>query len=96
MDEFGADDDLDPAPIPYSAAYTNITSISCTIEANEYHTQAMAGFEAAYLDKIHQFDDESESEDVSLRCTTLRVQYASKKKATYHTVTMVHSSKKNG
>lgn len=65
MDEFGADDDLEPAPMSYSATYGNITSISCTIDANEEHTQAMAGFDAAYADKIHQFDDESESEDVS-------------------------------
>ena len=63
MDEFGADDNLDPSPIPYSTAYTNITSITCSVQADEQHTQSMAGFEAACSDRIHQFDDESESDD---------------------------------
>lgn len=63
MDDFGTNDDLDPAPIPYSAAYTNVTTISCLVQADEEHTQAMAGFESACLEKIHQFDDESESDE---------------------------------
>ena len=66
MEEYGANDDLDPALISYSTAYTTITSISCSVSADEEHTQAMAGFDAASSDRIQQFDDESESdEDVS-------------------------------
>ena len=64
MEEFGADDDLNPANIPYAAAYTEITSITCSISADEEHTQCMAGFDAASSERIHQFDDESESDEV--------------------------------
>ena len=63
MDDFGLDDDLDPAQIPYTSTYDNITSISCSILADEKQTEYMAGFDAACSDRIRQFDDESESDE---------------------------------
>lgn len=62
MEDFGLDDNLDPAPISYSSTYQMMTTINCTVEANEVHTQYMAGFEASCAERIHPFDD-SESDD---------------------------------
>ena len=71
MDDFGLDDDLDPAPIPYASTYTAITSISCAVSGDESHTQFMAGFEAACAERIHPFDDSESDEEVRLYNTLI-------------------------
>ena len=66
IEDFGLNDALDPAPVSYSNTYTALTSINCTVEADELHTQLMAGFEACCSERIHPFDDtDSEDEEVS-------------------------------
>ncbi|XP_019861189.1 PREDICTED: serine/threonine-protein phosphatase 6 regulatory subunit 3-like [Amphimedon queenslandica] len=66
IEDFGLNDGLDPAPVSYSNTYTALTSINCTVEADEVHTQLMAGFEACCSERIHPFDDtDSEDEEES-------------------------------
>ena len=59
-------DTLDPAAVSYSNTYATLTTITCNVEADEVHTQLMAGFESACSERIRPFDDvDSEDEEVS-------------------------------
>lgn len=66
IEDFGVTDTLDPAAVSYSNTYTTLTTITCNVEADEVHTQLMAGFESACSERIRPFDDvDSEDEEVS-------------------------------
>ena len=64
VEEFGLNDNLSMATVPFSSTYTDTTNISCSIDADEEHTQAMTSFEAACTERIQPFDDSESDEEV--------------------------------
>ena len=50
--------------LPYTAIYTNLTTLNCTVDADEEQSQSMAAFEAAFAERIQVFNDSESDEEV--------------------------------
>ena len=64
MDDYGVDDELNPAEEPFGATFTRLMDISCTLTAEEEQSQSAAMFETACSERIQQFDDSESDEEV--------------------------------
>ena len=64
IEDFGVEDEMSHSPLPYAAVYTNLTTLNCTVAADEEQTQSMAAFEAAFAERVQVFNDSESDEEV--------------------------------
>ena len=60
IEDFGVEDEMSHSPLPYAAVYTNLTTLNCTVAADEEQTQSMA----AFAERIQVFNDSESDEEV--------------------------------
>ena len=68
VDDFGVDDELRSNEELYSATFTTLMNIGCSVTADEEQSQSASLFEAACGEKIQQFDDSESDEEVCTLC----------------------------